>query len=211
MDRRSHWDNVYRTKGPEQVSWFQAEARLSRTLIERCAPDRGARIIDVGAGASRLLTELLQAGYQHLTVVDLSVAALTLAQQQVGARSAEVTWRAGDVLDLDFAPAAFDVWHDRAVFHFLTQPDERARYVAQVRRAVAPGGHVLAATFAEDGPLKCSGLEVARYSPTALHGEFGPDFQLVASERELHTTPAGGHQAFTYCVCRFAPRAPAVA
>lgn len=205
MDRRSHWDDVYRTKGPEQVSWFQAEARLSRALIERSAPDRSARIVDVGAGASLLATELLSAGYHHLTIVDLSAAALALAQQRLGAASAAVTWRVGDVLDLDFAPAAFDVWHDRAVFHFLTQPEERTRYVAQVRHAVAPGGHVLVATFAEDGPLRCSGLEVARYSPTALHQQFGPDFELIASERELHTTPAGAQQAFTYCLCRFAP------
>jgi 2-polyprenyl-3-methyl-5-hydroxy-6-metoxy-1,4-benzoquinol methylase len=205
MDRRSHWDDVYRTKGPEQVSWFQAEARLSRALIERSAPDRSARIVDVGAGASLLTTALLQAGYHHLTIVDLSAAALALAQERLGSAATAVTWRVGDVLDLDFAPAAFDVWHDRAVFHFLTQPEERMRYVAQVRHAVAPGGHVLVATFAEDGPLRCSGLEVARYSPTALHHQFGQDFELIASEREIHTTPAGTQQAFTYCLCRFAP------
>lgn len=205
MDRRVHWDDVYRTKGPEQVSWFQAEAHLSRALIERSAPERSARIVDVGAGASLLTTELLRAGYHHLTIVDLSAAALALAQERLGAASTAVTWRVGDVLDLEFAPAAFDVWHDRAVFHFLTQPEERMRYVAQVRHAVAPGGHILVATFAEDGPLRCSGLEVARYSPAALHHQFGPDFELIASERELHTTPAGAQQAFTYCLCRFAP------
>lgn len=206
MDRRVHWDDVYRTKGPEQVSWFQAEAHLSRALIERSAPDRHARIVDVGAGASRLTPELLRAGYHHLTIVDLSAAALALAQERLGPAATAVTWGVGDVLDLEFAPAAFDVWHDRAVFHFLTEPEERRRYVAQVRHAVAPGGHVLVATFAEDGPLRCSGLEVARYSPTALHHQFGPDFELIASERELHTTPAGAQQAFTYCLCRFAPR-----
>ena len=207
MDRRSYWDDVYRTKGPERVSWFQAEARLSRSLIERSAPDRGARIIDVGAGASTLVAGLLDAGYRQLTVVDLSSTALALAQQRLGCAAAQVSWIAGDVLCLDVSPDAFDLWHDRAVFHFLTQAEDRTRYVAPVRRAVAPGGHVLVATFAEDGPTRCSGLEVARYSPAALHGEFGPDFRLLASEREVHITPTGSEQAFTYCLCRFEPDA----
>lgn len=205
MDRRSHWDHVYRTKGPDHVSWFQAEARLSRALIERVAPDRDTRILDVGAGASTLVDGLLQAGYRHVTALDLSPTALSLAQQRLGDAAATVTWLTGDVLALPFAAGAFDVWHDRAVFHFLTHPADRASYVAQVRRTVAPGGYVLVATFAEDGPSRCSGLEVARYSPTALHGEFGADFHLLASEREVHTTPAGVEQAFTYCLCRFAP------
>ncbi len=206
MDRRTHWETVYSTTGPERVSWFQAEARLSRSLIERCAPDRTARIIDVGAGASTLVSALLASGYRHLTVVDLSATALSIARERLGGDADHVTWLAGDVLALDFAPAAFDVWHDRAVFHFLTLAQDRARYVDQVRRAVAPGGHLLVATFAEDGPTRCSGLDVARYSASALHGEFGPDFRLVASERELHVTPSGSQQAFTYCLCRFDPR-----
>lgn len=205
MDRRSHWEDVYRTKGAEQVSWFQADARLSRTWIERAAPDRDSRIIDVGAGASLLVDSLLHAGYRHLTAVDLSSTALAIAQQRLGATAEGVTWIAGDVLALDVARGAFDVWHDRAVFHFLTEASLRAQYVAQVRRTVAPGGHVLLATFADDGPARCSGLEVARYSPASLHGEFGPDFRLIVSERDLHTTPAGVQQAFTYCLCRHEP------
>ena len=207
MDRRSHWDAVYRTKVPEQVSWFQAESRLSRTLIERSAPDRDARIIDVGSGVSTLVSGLLDAGYHDLSVVDLSSTALAIAQQRLGGAADRVTWIAGDLLTLDLPAAAFDVWHDRAVFHFLTEAEDRARYVAQVRRAVAPGGHVLVATFAEDGPSRCSGLEVARYSPSALHSQFGVDFRLLAGEREVHITPTGGEQAFTYCLCRFEPEA----
>jgi ubiquinone/menaquinone biosynthesis C-methylase UbiE len=205
MDRRAYWDEVYRTKGPEHVSWFQAEARLSRALVERSVPDRRARIIDVGAGASTLASGLLDAGYQHLTVVDISSTALALARLRLGSAAERVTWLVGDVLALDVAAAAFDLWHDRAVFHFLTQAQDRTRYVAQVRHALAPGGYVLVATFAEDGPTRCTGLDVARYSPTALHCEFGSDFRLLASERELHTTPAGSPQAFTYCLCRFEP------
>jgi 2-polyprenyl-3-methyl-5-hydroxy-6-metoxy-1,4-benzoquinol methylase len=202
MDRHEHWETVYRTKGPDQVSWFQAEARLSRELITRAAPDRAAAIIDIGAGASTLVDGLLGAGYHHLTVVDISAAALELAKTRLGAAAAPVTWQAADVLAAEFPAQRFDVWHDRAVFHFLTDPADRARYVAQVRHAVRPGGIVLVATFAEDGPLKCSGLEVARYAPDALHAEFGEGFALIESHRELHTTPSGATQAFTYCVCR---------
>jgi len=205
VDRNAHWEQVYRTKGPDQVSWFQAEARLSRVLIERAAPDRAARIIDIGAGASTLVDGLLVSGYRHITVVDLSSTALFLAQQRLGSAAASVIWRAADVLTAAFPAAAFDVWHDRAVFHFLTDAADRMRYVAQVRAAVRPGGHVIVATFAEDGPTRCSGLDVARYSADTLHAEFGAGFVVLESQRELHTTPSGSEQAFTYCVCRVRP------
>lgn len=205
MDRHAHWERLYATTGPDQVSWFQAEALVSRQLIERAAPDRASPVIDIGAGASTLVDGLLASGYRALTVVDLSDAALAVAQTRLGADAARVEWRAADVLTVDLPAAAFRVWHDRAVFHFLTDAGDRARYVAQVARALAPGGHVVVATFAEDGPTRCSGLEVARYSPGALHGAFGPAFQLLESRRELHTTPSGATQAFTYCLCRYAP------
>ena len=206
MDRSAHWEQVYRTKGPEQVSWFQAEAKLSRRLIERALPDRAARIVDIGAGASTLVDGLLTSGYAEVTVLDLSSAALQLAQQRVDSLAPRVTWLHADVLSHVFPAHAYDVWHDRAVFHFLTAPEDRVRYVEQVRHAVRPGGIVIVATFAEDGPLRCSGLEVARYAPDGLHAEFGAGFQLVESHREVHTTPAGASQAFTYCVCRFTPQ-----
>jgi 2-polyprenyl-3-methyl-5-hydroxy-6-metoxy-1,4-benzoquinol methylase len=174
-------------------------------LIERVAPDRAAPVIDIGAGASTLVDGLLASGYDNLTVLDLSASALALTQQRLGNASTTVHWQAADVLSAVFAEGAYSVWHDRAVFHFLTDPVDRARYVAQVRRAVRPSGHVLVATFAEDGPSRCSGLEVARYSPKSLHAEFGSPFELVESHRELHATPAGVQQAFTYCVCRVVP------
>lgn len=205
MDRRAHWEQVYRTKGPDQVSWFQAEALLSRQLIERVAPDRSAAIMDLGAGASTLVDGLLGAGYGDLTVVDLSPTALRVAQERIGSLANGVTWRPADVLTAEFAQGALDVWHDRAVFHFLTDPADRARYVTQVRHAVRPGGHVVVATFAEDGPARCSGLAVARYSPDALHAEFGAGFRLLEHHRELHMTPGGTAQAFTYCVWRVEP------
>jgi SAM-dependent methyltransferase len=202
MDAKAHWEQVYRDKGPDQVSWFQAEARLSRALIERAAPDRKAAILDVGAGASTLVDGLLASGYQRLTVLDLSAAALALTRRRLGEASGRISLIEGDVLATPFAHAAFDLWHDRAVFHFLTDAGQRARYVAQVRHAVRAGGHVLVATFADDGPRRCSGLDVTRYSPEALHEAFGPPFELVSSVREDHVTPRGEHQAFVYCLCR---------
>lgn len=202
MNRAEHWEHVYQTKRPDQVSWFQAEARLSRQLIETLTPARSSAIIDIGAGASTLVDGLLDAGYSALTVLDVSPAALQLSRARLGARAARVEWRAADILEATLPAQAFDVWHDRAVFHFLTAEAERRRYIAQVQRVVRPGGLVIVATFAEDGPVRCSGLEVARYSPTELHAEFGERFALVESHREMHTTPSGATQAFTYCVCR---------
>lgn len=204
MDHSAHWEQVYRTKGPDQVSWFQAEARLSAALITAALPSRSANIVDIGAGASTLVDGLLRAGYVNLTVADISHAALEVSQRRLGALGTGVTWRAADVLTAAFPAHAFDLWHDRAVFHFLTDENDRARYVTQVRRAVKPGGIVLVATFAEDGPTRCSGLEVARYSPEQLHAEFGESFALLESHREQHVTPSGATQAFTYCLCRIA-------
>lgn len=205
MDPRSHWEQVYRTKGPDQVSWFQPEAKLSLELIQLVAPARDTAIIDVGAGASMLVDGLLTAGYSRITVLDLSPAALAQSQQRLSNGAGSVVWQEADVLTADLDAGAFDVWHDRAVFHFLTSAAERTRYIKQVRQAVRPGGFVLVATFAENGPIRCSGLDVARYTPEGLHGEFGTDFRLVESRREEHRTPGGAPQAFTYCVCRYEP------
>jgi SAM-dependent methyltransferase len=207
VDHASHWERVYRTKQPDQVSWFQLEASLSLELIQHVAPLCDSVIIDVGAGASTLVDGLVTAGYRRLTVLDISVAALAQAQERLADDGRAVVWQNADVLTTDFPAGAFDVWHDRAVFHFLTEPADRARYVAQVRHAVKPGGFVLVATFAEDGPLKCSGLDVARYSAESLHSEFGNDFHVVESRREEHSTPWGAAQTFTYCLCRYEPSA----
>jgi SAM-dependent methyltransferase len=202
MERAEHWEQVYRTKAPDQVSWYQAEANLSRELINAVAPHHSAQIIDIGAGASTLADGLLRDGYRALTILDVSPAALAIAQSRLGDHAALVTWQVADILTASLPEQTYDVWHDRAVFHFLTAADDRARYVAQVRHAVRPGGIVIVATFAEDGPLRCSGLEVARYSPAALHEALGAGFTLVESRRELHMTPSGATQAFSYCVCR---------
>ena len=207
MDSKAHWDHIYRTKGPDQTSWFEPEATLSLSLVQRIAPTRDEAVIDVGAGAATFVDGLLDAGYHRITVLDLSAAALAQARQRLGERARAVEWREADILRAQLPPHAFDVWHDRAVFHFLTDPADRRAYVAQVRHALRPGGFALVATFAVDGPSRCSGLDVARYSPDGLHAEFGADFQLLVSERQTHVTPWGAPQAFTYCLCRYDPPA----
>jgi SAM-dependent methyltransferase len=202
MDRKAHWDAIYRLTQPTQVSWYQAEAVVSRSLIQRVAPDRTASIIDVGGGESILVDHLIAAGYVNLTVLDVSAEALRYARTRVHRPDVGVRWLEADVLTEPLPAAAFDAWHDRAVFHFLLDLSDRRRYVQQVRRAVRPEGHVIVATFAHDGPSRCSGLDVARYTPEHLHAEFGDDFELVAHESEEHITPFGTRQAFVYCLCR---------
>ena len=201
-DPKHHWEGVYGARTPTEVSWYQPHAARSLALIRRVAPDPAAPIIDVGGGASTLVDDLLAVGYRDLTVLDLSGAALAAARTRLGPDADRVRWLEADLLDFEFPEAGYAVWHDRAVFHFLTDPGARARYVAQVRRAVRPGGFVLVATFATDGPERCSGLDVERYSPDSLHAEFGAPFQLTASEREEHATPQGAKQTFIYCLCR---------
>lgn len=202
MTRRDHWEGIYRSKSASDVSWYQPEARISLDLIRRVAPELGAPIIDIGGGASTLVDGLLAAGYGQVTVLDVARSALAAAQQRLGERAAQVTWIESDVLTASLPSANYAVWHDRAVFHFLTDLGDRARYVAQTRDAVQPGGHVIVASFAPEGPTRCSGLEVVRYSPDAMHAQFGEGFRLLDSVREEHHTPSGATQAFVYCLCR---------
>jgi ubiquinone/menaquinone biosynthesis C-methylase UbiE len=207
MDLRSHWDAVYRTNQPQAVSWYQAEAWLSLELIRRVAPAANSQILDVGGGASTLVDGLLAAGYTKVAVLDVSSAGLEHARARLGDSSNRVQWIEGDILTVELPAQSVDVWHDRAVFHFLTDPHDRQLYVDRVRHAVRPRGYVLIATFAEDGPARCSGLDVQRYAPDALHHEFGADFTLMESAREVHVTPRGVPQAFVYCLCRYEPNA----
>lgn len=204
MDRKAHWDRVYQTVASDQVSWFQPQPTLSLELIRRVAPRSTAAILDVGGGASTLVDHLLESGYRAITVLDLAPTALSAARRRLGQCGASVTWLEADVLGIALASSAYDVWHDRAVFHFLTDPDDRRRYVAQVRHAVRPDGHVVLAAFGPDGPTVCSGLPVVRYSPAALHAELGEGFDLLDSARETHRTPAGRSQEFIYCLFHFA-------
>jgi SAM-dependent methyltransferase len=202
MNSKTHWEHIYETKAPTQVSWYQTHAQLSFQLIQHTGIQPTDPIIDVGGGASPLVDDLLAAGFQDITVLDISAAALGLARQRLGARAAEVNWLEADITQADLPVQTYAVWHDRAVFHFLTQADDRQRYVQQVQHAVKPGGHVIIATFALDGPQQCSNLDVVRYGPESLHNEFGDDFELVADVRESHHTPFNTEQKFIYCYCR---------
>lgn len=202
MESKEHWEKVYNTKASTEVSWFQQHAKRSLKLIRDAAIPISASIIDVGGGASTLVDDLLADGYERLTVLDLSAAALAAAKARLGARASKVRWIEADVLETELPLNAYDVWHDRAVFHFLTTEDERQAYVHKVLQAVKPGGLVIVATFAEDGPTSCSGLPVMRYGASELHAEFGEPFQLLGHERESHHTPGGGEQKFVYCFCR---------
>lgn len=201
MDRKGHWEAVYAGKKSNEVSWYQAEPRLSLQLIDEVTQGREVSIIDVGGGASRLVDRLLDRPFTDVTVLDLSGAVLRETQVRLSDRAERVTWIEGDILEVELPKAVYDVWHDRAVFHFLTDPGDRRRYVEQVRRAMRVGGHVLVAAFAADGPRKCSGLEVERYSPDQLHAQFGGGFRLLRSVSEDHVTPMGTIQKFVYCVC----------
>ena len=205
MDSKSHWEEVYRTKQPDEVSWYRPHLEISLQLIEEAAPNLDAQVIDVGGGESTLVDDLLAHGYHKLSILDVSSTALNVAKERLGDKAETVNWLCGDVTRFAFMRHRYDVWHDRAVFHFLTESKERAAYVRQVAHAVKPGGHVIVATFGPEGPTKCSGLDVVRYDPSALHDEFGPSFQLVKHLTELHQTPAGSIQQFTYCYCNLSP------
>jgi len=202
MQSKAHWENIYQTKDATQVSWFQQHPELSFQFIEHTGGGKAGQIIDVGGGASTLVDDLLANGYQNITVLDISAAALRVAQQRLGSRAAAVTWLEADITQVNLPYRFYDVWHDRAVFHFLTRAEDRARYVEAVQHSVKAGGHVIVATFGLDGPLRCSGLEVVRYSPDSLHDEFGNDFALVDTTNEFHHTPFGTEQKFIYCYCR---------
>lgn len=202
MQSKQHWENVYASKASDAVSWFQEHADLSLDLIKATGAGKNAAIIDVGGGASTLVDDLLAGGYSDLTVLDLSGAALQAARHRLGEKEKLVRWIEADVTQADLPDNRYDIWHDRAVFHFLTSPEDRAAYVQTVFRSVRPGGHVIVATFAEDGPDQCSGLPVMRYRANELHEEFGEAFTLLKHEKEAHHTPTGKVQQFVYCYCR---------
>lgn len=202
MNEKDHWEHVYTTKKSNEVSWFQPHASASLALIKKLENNKDAHIIDVGGGASMLVDDLLSLGYSNLKVLDISSAALEVAKSRLGKKANLVDWMVEDVTKLNIPRHSIDVWHDRAVFHFLNDQEQREGYVKSVLNAVKPGGHVIVSTFSLDGPEKCSGLPVQRYDAESLHGEFGEPFILLGHKYENHKTPFGAHQNFIYCYCR---------
>jgi SAM-dependent methyltransferase len=201
MDARARWERVYATKTSNEVSWFSPHLATSISLIERSAGERSATILDVGGGESTLVDDLVARGYRNLTVLDIAQNAIEHSKARLGAAADRIRWLVADITQADLTAHSYDVWHDRAVFHFLTEAFERRAYIRQVATAVKPGGHVIIATFGPEGPEQCSGFDVMRYDAESLQEEFGPRFSLVESSRELHHTPAGGIQQFLYCHC----------
>jgi ubiquinone/menaquinone biosynthesis C-methylase UbiE len=201
MSNGEHWEKVYRTRNESDVSWYQPHLQRSLDLILHAGVGPDTRIIDVGGGASTLVDDLVARGFRHVTVVDIAKAPLDAAKERLGESAKQVTWQVGDVTTIDFPRDSFDLWHDRAVFHFLTSEADRKAYLERVCCAVRKGGHVVLATFGPEGPETCSGLPVIRYSAGELHAAFGPAFRLVEHVEERHHTPWGTEQEFVYCLC----------
>ena len=202
MSVQTHWEKIYQEKAPDTVSWYRPHLETSLELIKKVAPPPDASIIDVGGGESTLVDDLLAHNYRNITILDVSPTAIDVTKKRLGSAAEHVQWIAADITTAELPSGAYDVWHDRAVFHFLTKMDQRIAYVRQVARAVKPGGHVLVSTFGPEGPTKCSGLEVVRYDAELLHAEFGVRFRMLHSINELHKTPFGTTQQFLYCLCR---------
>lgn len=197
MDRESHWNTIYSVKSPEETSWHEINPEVSFDLIRQVMPASG-RVIDVGGGRSLLAEKLLDAGIGRLTILDISAVALEQTRKRLGERAAEVDWIAGDITAID-SLGAFDVWHDRAVFHFLTEAGDRQHYAKLAAATLPPGAHLIIGAFARDGPAKCSGIEVCRYDSERLAGEIGPAFRLIGEQTHSHLTPAGKTQQFLFC------------
>jgi SAM-dependent methyltransferase len=199
MDRQAHWDQVYGTKSREKTSWYQPHLQTSLEWISDAAKDRSHSIIDVGGGESTLVDDLLGRGCGAVTVLDVAGAAIRKSQERLGPAARSVNWVVGDVTTVALPVDSYDVWHDRAVFHFLTEPEQRLAYVRQLVSALKAGGHVVMATFGPEGPQKCSGLETKRYDAELLHRQVGSEFRLARSSIVMHQTPMGTPQQFLYC------------
>ena len=196
----AHWATVWHDRDPDTVTWFQPDLSVSRRLIAR-AGGATSSIIDVGGGASRLVDHLVDAGYRDVTVLDIAASALDAARERLGHRADPVCWIDADVTEVEFE-RTFDIWHDRAVFHFLIDPDDRGRYLANLRHALPVGGHLVLSTFGPDGPEQCSGLPVRRYDLESMGATLGDCYELVTHEFELHVAPSGATQQFLSALFR---------
>ncbi len=201
LGRRAHWENVYTTKSEQEVSWFQEFPSISLSLIRSTGATAHSAIVDIGGGASRLVDALVDEGFEAVAVLDVSESALSAAKGRLGQRAAKVTWIVADVTRWE-PVQRYDVWHDRAAFHFLTDETDRAAYVERLRRALQPAGYAIIATFATDGPERCSGLPVVRYDAASLGKALGAGFALVETRRDDHRTPLGSTQRFQYSTFR---------
>lgn len=199
--KREHWEKVWGTHPPDGVSWYAPHLAESLRLIREVAPP-DASIIDVGGGASTLVDDLLDAGFKEITVLDISEAALDVARARLGVRARKVTWLPADITVAALPAAAYDIWHDRAVFHFLTEQADRDAYVAALKRSLKPGGSAVIGTFALHGPPRCSGLDVVRYDASGIQRALGLEFALTASAEQTHVTPSGKPQEFVICRLR---------
>lgn len=202
MNRKEHWEKVYATKSVDQVSWYREHLENSLQMIIGTGVDKTAAIIDVGGGASTLVDDLLNDGFGDVAVLDISSKAIEKTKKRLGNQSEKVEWIVADITKAKLPQNYYDIWHDRAVFHFLTERQDRKKYVELVMKSVKVGGHIIVASFGENGPQKCSGLDVVRYNPGSMHSEFGSDFELVNSLNETHKTPFETTQEFIYCYCR---------
>ncbi len=202
MNKQEHWENVYQKKGRDEVSWFREHLDTSLLMITNTGVGKDAAIIDVGGGNSNLVDDLLEHGFVDISVLDISANAINGSKERLGLKATEVDWIVADITSVELPKDHFDVWHDRAVFHFLTDVEDRHKYVELVMRSLKRGGHIIVASFSLEGPNKCSGLDVMRYSPETMRGEFGNAFRLVESIGETHNTPFGTTQDFVYCYCR---------
>lgn len=199
---QQHWETVYARNDAQAVSWFSPRLGISLRLLERAGLGAQSRVIDIGGGASTLVDDLLHRGIVHVSVLDLSAEALRVAQQRLGDRANRVEWLVADLTKAELPHAAFDLWHDRAVLHFLTEKAAIDAYMHQASTALRPGGYAVIGGFASDGPESCSGLTVARRDPADIAALFGADFELIDQAREVHTTPSGSSQSFAYALLR---------
>ena len=206
-DSKAHWDTVYQQKRPEEVSWYQPHLAVSLRLLAHAGLRPESRIIDVGSGASTLVDDLLAQGVKDITVLDLSGRALAVSKVRLGERADRVTWIEADITRAQLPAASCDLWHDRAVFHFLTQAEDRRRYVDTMRNALKPDGQIVLSAFSLQGPPRCSGLDVVRYGSDTLQAELGEQFRVVETVEEAHRTPSGAVQQFLYA--RFQKMPPA--
>lgn len=199
MHKTAHWENVYQTKSSTEVSWYEPEPKQSLDLILEAAGEKRGRVIDVGGGQSFLVDRLLDSGFKQVAVLDISSAAIEATKARLSERASQVEWIVADITQAE-SLGEFDIWHDRAVFHFLTDSDDRERYMKLLKRSLPIGGHFIVGTFAKGGPEKCSGLPICQYNATTMQEKLGPSFEPVKCSEYLHTTPTGKSQQFFFGV-----------